>query len=116
MEKLDELKIVKEYLLDEIHKIIKEGEEETEKARRGKVSGYVINIISVKFADRENHLRHLLDEILEEINKKQMNSMIFAQAKESEFCDCESHGRTIRLGSTGVCLRCGSQYLKKKIS
>jgi hypothetical protein len=111
MEKLDELKIVKEYLLDEIHKIIKEGEKEVEKARSGKVSGYVINIISTKFTDRENHLRHLLDEILEEINE--MNNKIFAHTtKENEFCECESHGRTMRLGSTGICLRCGNEYFK----
>jgi hypothetical protein len=76
MEKLDELKVVKEYLLDEIHKIIKEGETEVEKARSGKMSGYVINIISAKFADQENHLRYLLDGILEEINK--INNKIFA--------------------------------------
>lgn len=69
MEKLDELNVVKEYLLEEIHKILKEGEAEIEKARDGKVSGYVINIISAKFTDRENHLRHLLDENLEEIKK-----------------------------------------------
>jgi hypothetical protein len=101
MEKLDELKIVKEYLLDEIHKIIKEG----------KVSGYVINIILTKFTDRENHLRHLLDKILEEINE--INNKIFAHTtKENEFCECESHGRTMRLGSTGVCLRCGNEYFK----
>jgi hypothetical protein len=67
MEKLDELNVVKEYLLDEIHKLIKNSEGEIQKARDGKVSGYVINIISLKFKDRENHLRHLLDENLEEI-------------------------------------------------
>lgn len=73
MEKLDELKVVKEYLLDEIHKLIKEGEAEVEKAHNGNVSNYVINIISAKFTDRENHLRHLLDEILNEIKKLTKN-------------------------------------------
>jgi len=77
MEKLDELKIVKEYLLEEIHKAIKNGEDEVEKAQNGKVSGYVINIISAKFADRENHLRYLLDGILEEIKK--INEKTLAQ-------------------------------------
>lgn len=69
MEKLDELKVVKEYLLEELHKAIKNGEDEVEKAQNGKVSGYVVNIISAKFADRENHLRYLLDEILEKIKE-----------------------------------------------
>ena len=77
MEKLDELKVVKEYLLEEIHKLYKNAEDEIQKARDGKVSGYVINMISLKFEDRENHLRHLLDEILEEINK--INNKMFAQ-------------------------------------
>jgi hypothetical protein len=67
MEKLDELNVIKEYLLEEIHKLLKEGETEVEKARDGKVSGYVINMISLKFQDRENHLRHLLDENLRKI-------------------------------------------------
>jgi hypothetical protein len=69
MEKLDELKVIKEYLLEELHKAIKNGEDEVKKAQNGKVSGYVINIISAKFADRENHLRYLLDGILEKIKE-----------------------------------------------
>jgi hypothetical protein len=73
MEKLDELNVIKEYLLDEIHKLIVERDIETEKAFNGKVSGYVINIINAKFADRENHLRHLLDKILIEIKNIKEN-------------------------------------------
>lgn len=67
---LNELNIIKEFLLDKIHQSIKNGEDECEKAYIGGVSKYVQNIISSKFADRENHLRSLLDEILQEIKKK----------------------------------------------
>lgn len=73
MEKLDELKVVKEFLLDEIHKLYKNAEDEIQKARDGKVSDYVINMISLKFEDRQNHLRHLLDENLEEIKNLTKN-------------------------------------------
>lgn len=69
MEKLNELSIIKEYLLVEIHKLKEERETEIDKAHNGKVSNYVINIISTKFADRESHLRYLLDGILEKIKK-----------------------------------------------
>jgi hypothetical protein len=31
-----------------------------------------------------------------------------------EKCECEKHGKTVwRIGSTGICLRCGKTYLKK---
>lgn len=73
MEKLDELNVIKEYLLEEIHNLNKAQDDETEKAFKGKVSGYVINIINAKFEDRKNHLKHLLDENLDEIKNIKEN-------------------------------------------
>jgi hypothetical protein len=76
MENLVELNIIKEYLLDEIHKLYSQAEIEIEKARDGKVSEYVINMISLKFEDRENHLKHLLDDILFKIKEFKKNNNI----------------------------------------
>jgi hypothetical protein len=77
MEKLDELKVIKEYLLTEIDNLRKAQNDETEKAFNGKVSGYVINIINAKFEDRKNHLKHLLDENLAKIKElKDKNSIV----------------------------------------
>jgi hypothetical protein len=77
LEKIEELKIVKEYLLVEIDKLRRAQEEETQKARNGKVSVYVVNMILLRFDDRINHLKHLLDENLREIKElKEKNNIL----------------------------------------
>jgi len=73
MEKLNELNVIKEYLLTEIDNLKKAQNEETEKAFKGNVSGYVINIIDAKFDDRINHLKYLLNENLIEIKNIKKN-------------------------------------------
>ena len=69
MEKLEELKIIKEYLIDQIYEISNESDRQTANAQRGGVAGWATNIIKHKMDDRQNFLRHLLEDILTEIKK-----------------------------------------------
>jgi AAA+ ATPase superfamily predicted ATPase len=69
MEKLDELNVVKEYLIDQIYGISNESDKQTANAARGEVAGWAINIIKHKMDDRQNFLRHLLEDVLTEIKK-----------------------------------------------
>ena len=69
MEKLEELNAVKEYLIEQLYGISNECDKQTASAARGGVSGWAINIIKHKMDDRQNFLRHLLDDVLTEIKK-----------------------------------------------
>lgn len=73
MEKLEELNIIKEYLIDQIYGISNESDRQVSNAERGQVDRWAINIIKHKMDDRQNFLRHLLEDILTEIKKIKEN-------------------------------------------
>jgi hypothetical protein len=81
MNKLDELNVIKEYLLDEIHSLIIQSDRQAEFARKGQVSEYVVNIIINELKRREDQVRHMLDNILQEIEKYKEVGKLFADYK-----------------------------------
>lgn len=68
-EKIEELSIIKEYLLDNIVKISGDLDKETEKAKNAHVFSYIIQIFNNKLEERKEFLNHLLNEVLNEIKK-----------------------------------------------
>jgi hypothetical protein len=82
MNKLDELNVIKEYLLDEIHSLILQSDRQAEFARKGQVSEYVVNIIVNELKRREDQVRHMLDNILQEIEKYKELKILFTEYKK----------------------------------
>ena len=68
-----ELQIFKEYLLAEQDKLRKQLKDETEKAVKGKVSSYVINIFTKTFEDRIKHLNIIMNDVIYQINEMDNN-------------------------------------------
>ena len=66
--KYTELQVFKEYLFVEMGKLRKQLKDETEKAEKGKVSSYVINIFTKTFEDRIKHLDSIVQNVIEKIN------------------------------------------------
>ena len=70
-----ELQIFKEYLLTEQDKLRKQLKDETEKAEKGKVSSYVINIFRKIFEDRIKHLDTIRKDVTYQINEMDKNEI-----------------------------------------
>lgn len=82
MNKLDELNVIKEYLLDEIHNLINQSDRQAEFARKGQVSDYIVNIIINELKRREDQVRHMLDDVLLEIEKYKELKVLFTDYKK----------------------------------
>ena len=67
--KYTELQVFKEYLFAEMGKLRKQLKDETEKAEKGGVSSYVINIFTKTFEDRIKHLDSILQDVIYQINE-----------------------------------------------
>ena len=84
MKKIDELNIIKEYLLDEIHLLIEVSDRQAEFARKGQVSEYVVNIIINELKRREDQIRHMLKDILEKIKREKELDKLFTEYKNEQ--------------------------------